>query len=170
MEPEKKPRRCRFWNGRPQHIDFSLDWGPKSDALLKRIIVYTKITTGIYHLQMISVFVLCTIHRKPKIANVLIYAQCSVAMCLHDLSSGNHYHDNSRSVSTDLPETWQWRWMQLGSDGCSWQYICILYVWLIFIYVHEFNMESRCIEFDTVNVCVIIDLYVKNPYDRICAL
>lgn len=57
-----------------------------------------------------------------------------------------------------------------GSDGCSWKYIYIYLYVLIFIYAHEFNMERRCIEFDTVNVCVTINLYVKNPYDRIFAL
>ena len=186
----KKPRLCRFWNGRPQHIDFSLYWGPKSDVLLNRI-VYTKskLAFTIFRWYAFLFFYApSTGSQKMPMVWFMLSAQCSVAMCLHDVLSGNHYHDNSRSVSTDLPATWP-------AHGCSWQWWlklavyfwvvvsniffmfipawgndpiwliffkwlethqpdCILYVCLIFIYAHEFNMEGRCIEFDTVNVCV----------------
>lgn len=46
----------------------------------------------------------------------------------------------------------------------------IIYILNVYICSHEFNMESRCIEFDTQSLCVTINLYVKNPYDRIYAL
>ncbi len=71
-------------------------------------------------------------------------------------------------MSTDLPETWHVHvcvavMVAVGS-------INIYCICLIFIYTHKFNTGNRCVEFDTVNAFVTINLYVKSTYDKIFAL